>query len=173
MGDEPEGVLDGPSPEFKVDKSQQVAKGTVGDGVIDADEAKQAAEESLAAMEKHKKKMADEKEEAKKRELVRAATKGGLGGLASAMAKPKKEEAADKAADRVEGCVAQPKCWHLPSVSGCLQRGRTPRGACRASPPPRTSPHATGCSEGRGCPAWGVWGARVPLLSCHRPHARA
>lgn len=113
MGDEPEGVLDGPSPEFKVDKSQHVAKGTVGDGVIDADEAKQAAEESLAAMEKHKKKMAEDKEEAKKRELVRAATKGGLGGLASAMAKPKKEEAADKAADRVEGV------WHSPSAGTC------------------------------------------------------
>ena len=114
MGDEPEGVLDGPSPEFKVDKSQHVAKGTVGDGVIDADEAKQAAEESLAAMEKHKKKMAEDKEEAKKRELVRAATKGGLGGLASAMAKkeePKKE--VDKAADRVEGV------WHSPSAGTC------------------------------------------------------
>ena len=176
MGDEPEGVLDGPSPEFKVDKSQQVAKGTVGDGVIDADEAKQAAEESLAAMEKHKKKMADEKEEAKKRELVRAATKGGLGGLASAMAKPKKEEAADKAADRVEGVWHSPSAGTCPPCLGACREGHGARGervACRAPPPPRTSPHATGCSEGRGCPAWGVWGARVPLLSCHRPHARA
>ena len=129
MGDEPEGVLDGPSPEFKVDKSQQVAKGTVGDGVIDADEAKQAAEESLAAMEKHKKKMADEKEEAKKRELVRAATKGGLGGLASAMAKPKKEEAADKAADRVEGVWHSPSAGTCPPCLGACREGARRRGA--------------------------------------------
>ena len=130
MGD---AELDDKGPEFKVDKTQEVAKGTVGDGVIDADEAKQAAEESLAAMEKHKQKLAEEKEEVRKRELVRAATKGGLGGLAAAIAKPKKEEAQDKAghASKASGSAWHSWCWHHGECVGCLQGGAH-AGAARA-----------------------------------------
>ena len=39
--------------QFKVDKKDEVHKGKAGDGVLDADEAQQAAMESLAAMEEH------------------------------------------------------------------------------------------------------------------------